>query len=462
MNAASLSSSQLRVPASRNQILCRGLGKLGIVLVLAFVGAGVRAEDTEKPIRVDRNRAARAAQARAASQPVSVPQPVRETTPREPSQPTPQAAPRVAATGAVGPLKSATVIGMYNEVEISKGGTATRPAQLADTLVGRDALRTGKQSKAELEFADKSLARLGSNTIFSFDPSSRDMHLQQGKALICVPPGGNGARIASPSATAAVLGDVVAMRVGEGGVTQIVVLSQDERGPVQVTLHKTGETRTLQAGQMLTLDPAAPRMPAVVEISVEVFLQSSGLVKTEGGFKNKLPETAQKEMTAAKQWQAKELERSDLQGASLAAGDKFVIDNYAVQAATARLWAGTYRVSSLDGKNTGFMVIRDDGNITGGGTDNSDGRTMNFAGNMTSQGAMTLSGSTSQGRSFSASVNTSGGTSGSFTASGMASGSIGTGTGTESGTYTLGATSLSGNYTSGIGHSGTFTATRTQ
>ncbi len=100
-------------------------------------------------------------------------------------------------------LKTATVTEIKNEVKISKEAEKERAAERNDMVAGKDRLWTGKKSRAELEFADKSIARLGSNTVFSFDPASRNMNLERGTALIHVPPGLSGARISTPAATAA-------------------------------------------------------------------------------------------------------------------------------------------------------------------------------------------------------------------------------------------------------------------
>ena len=209
------------------------------------------------------------------------------------------------------PLKSATVTEIKNEVKLSKEGAADRAAKKEDTVVGKDRLWTGKKSRAEIEFSDKSIARLGANTQFSFDPASRNMKVDRGTALIHVPPGQDGARISSPAATAAIMGDVVAMRVDGKGVTQIVALSKDAQGPIKVTFNKTGETRTLQAGEMLTIDPMATRLPEPLTVAVDVFVQSSGLAS---GFEKKLPDSAQKEIKQTEEMQEKEIKSGNLEG----------------------------------------------------------------------------------------------------------------------------------------------------
>jgi FecR protein. len=45
------------------------------------------------------------------------------------------------------------------------------------------------QSRSELKFPDQTLARLGANTIFSFNEGTRDLNLQDGAMLLRVPKG---------------------------------------------------------------------------------------------------------------------------------------------------------------------------------------------------------------------------------------------------------------------------------
>jgi len=118
-----------------------------------------------------------------------------------------------------GALKKAIIEDILGEVLLKKeSDPANRKAALKDTIADKDVIHTGKKSRAELEFSDKSICRLGSNTVFSFDPASRDMAISRGVAMIHVPPGKGGARIATPAATAAISGDTLVRRSrGEGG-----------------------------------------------------------------------------------------------------------------------------------------------------------------------------------------------------------------------------------------------------
>src|SRR5213593_2092367 len=108
------------------------------------------------------------------------------------------------AARAAAPLSSATVTEMKNDVRHNERG-----AKVTDLVTGADVLRTGERSLAEIEFNDKTLTRLGSKSVFSFEPSNRELRLDRGLALICVPKGAGGGRIVTAAITAAIEGTTV-------------------------------------------------------------------------------------------------------------------------------------------------------------------------------------------------------------------------------------------------------------
>src|SRR5438034_2809350 len=83
------------------------------------------------------------------------------------------------------PLTSAALTEMKNDVRYKATAAAERTARLADVLTGADVLRTGERSLAEIEFNDKTLTRLGSKSVFSFDAAHREFRLDKGLGLIC-------------------------------------------------------------------------------------------------------------------------------------------------------------------------------------------------------------------------------------------------------------------------------------
>jgi FecR protein len=105
-----------------------------------------------------------------------------------------------------GSLGRATVTQVNNDVRYSGHDAAERPAKPADVVRGDDVLRTGRKSQAELEFDDRTITRLGSNSTFTFDPGKREFQLKKGLLLFDMPKHAGGGRIITPAGTAAIEG----------------------------------------------------------------------------------------------------------------------------------------------------------------------------------------------------------------------------------------------------------------
>ncbi|MEK0446688.1 MAG: hypothetical protein RLZZ399_2009, partial [Verrucomicrobiota bacterium] len=105
------------------------------------------------------------------------------------------------------PLRSLVFTEVVREVAIldpvSKKET---PAKVGDALIPPNVLRTGVDSRAELKAPDETVTRVGSNTVFSFDASNRDIQLNKGSVLFHSPAGKGGGNIKTSGATASVLG----------------------------------------------------------------------------------------------------------------------------------------------------------------------------------------------------------------------------------------------------------------
>jgi hypothetical protein len=77
---------------------------------------------------------------------------------------------------------------------------------VADVVRANNFLLTQNDSRAELQYQDGSLVRIGQNTVFSFEASSRTLALQKGTFIFYVPKGSGGGTIKTPSLTAAITG----------------------------------------------------------------------------------------------------------------------------------------------------------------------------------------------------------------------------------------------------------------
>lgn len=110
---------------------------------------------------------------------------------------------------AVLPFSSAKVTRLENQVSIGAGqGSHERPAAVNDTVQADAYIFTQDKSRAELEFPDHTIVRVGQNTVFSFAANSRTLSLEKGAMLFYVPPGSGGGNIKTPSLTAAITGTV--------------------------------------------------------------------------------------------------------------------------------------------------------------------------------------------------------------------------------------------------------------
>lgn len=184
-----------------------------------------------------------------------------------------------AVTDAVGAqLKRARVTHIVREVNILPAQAAPRPAQVNDEVRDDTAVRTGAESRTELTFADQTIARLGANTIFSFDEGTRNMDLRGGAMLLRVPKDAGGAKITTAAVTAAITGTTVLLEYNKDAYVKFIVLEGTARIFLPGVL---GESVLVSAGQMLMLrvNPAPKSLPDPVDIDLERILATSLLIR---------------------------------------------------------------------------------------------------------------------------------------------------------------------------------------
>ncbi len=150
------------------------------------------------------------------------------------------------------PLEESVVIEAINDVtRITMPSGQSERAAPKTHLHSPDRLRTGRQSRAELEAPDGTITRLGANTLFAFDAATRTMRLEGGSLLFHSPTGRGGGTIRSSSASASVLGTtLIAAATPDGGFKLLVL-----EGRAQVDFAR-GPRQQLEAGQMTFVRPA--------------------------------------------------------------------------------------------------------------------------------------------------------------------------------------------------------------
>ena len=172
-------------------------------------------------------------------------------------------------------LTSAHVTEIRNDVRYQPADAAERAAQISDQVRETDVLRTGERSLAELEFNDKTITRLGSLSVFSFNRETREFRAGKGTMLICVPKGVGGGRIVT----------LVAVTNSRPRVLSTVIFLEGSG-----LVYRTGDAgRTgvpIGAGQMITQFADTPGLTQVRRVDLRVLLGHARIIH---GFSTTLP-----------------------------------------------------------------------------------------------------------------------------------------------------------------------------
>ena len=131
---------------------------------------------------------------------------------------------------------------------VAAADQSATPAKPHELFKAPDLVRTGPASRVELTAADQTITRIGANTIFSFEPTGRNIYLDKGSILFHSPAGKGGGAIKHGGASAAVLGTTIIGAILADGAFKIMVLE----GECLVTL-RDSSTRTLHYGQMIII-----------------------------------------------------------------------------------------------------------------------------------------------------------------------------------------------------------------
>jgi FecR protein len=148
-----------------------------------------------------------------------------------------------------------------------------------DLVKGNTALKTGGNSRAELQFPDLTITRVGSNALFRFIAGTREMVLDSGTMLFSSPKGAGGGKVQAGAITAAVTGSDFLISNARG--VKVICLSH------KLLVYFTANPKiraVLLPGQMLDIAPGAQKkMPPVATINLETLLATSKLGEA-GGF----------------------------------------------------------------------------------------------------------------------------------------------------------------------------------
>ena len=170
------------------------------------------------------------------------------------------------------PLISARITQIIQDVKLLPSNAAPRPAAVNDDVHQGTAVRTGQDSRTELTFTDKTLTRLGANSVFSFDSGASVFSLGQGSILMQVPPNGSSVKVKTAAVTAAITGGTAIF--GTGPPVKFMVL--EGTGTFYPNGHPE-ETMTLHGGEMVTFT-ADGHMIGPTTFNVKLVMESSELI----------------------------------------------------------------------------------------------------------------------------------------------------------------------------------------
>lgn len=185
-------------------------------------------------------------------------------------------------------LQEASIKEAVNTVSYqANDSTPQKPAKTGTLIHPDNIVRTGIQSRAELEFNDHTVTRMGASSVFTFDAKAQKLNLEQGTMLFCKPKQDSTFEISTPSATCAISGTTGFMEVlpGKNGDKSSFFFGLIE-GKTKITIG--GVTYPLQGGKLLIFMPNGS--VRVVDFDVAAFVRKAGLIVK---FKSTLPNQAE-------------------------------------------------------------------------------------------------------------------------------------------------------------------------
>ena len=180
-----------------------------------------------------------------------------------------------AASAKAASLKQAEFTRVINDVRLLPAPQQALPAKVGDKITGTTAVSTGVASRAELRFPDKTLTRIGSNSVFKLDQADRSLNLEQGVILLQVPKQIGGAKVRTAAVTAAVTGTSCIVERTLDGFIKIIVLE----GVVDVYFNNDpANLITLVAGDILIFKENATEFPQPAKVDLELLKKTSKLM----------------------------------------------------------------------------------------------------------------------------------------------------------------------------------------
>ena len=225
-------------------------------------------------------------------------------------------------------------------------GTAKGAGDVGQSVTPGHSVSTKEQSLAELTADDKSIIRLGANSVFSYSSAERIVKLDKGTMLMHTPPGNGGATIDSGGVVGAISGTTFMLtaspakcsdcgqelRVSDTGKVicrdhpnnppasggfALVVL---EGSSVTKVTGPDGQTVAVAPGQMAVVGPKGSGAPAVYAVNLTQIARTSPLINA---FPTPLPSMPQI-MATAYQLQNQNLQTTGTSGVAISSSGQLL------------------------------------------------------------------------------------------------------------------------------------------
>jgi hypothetical protein len=155
------------------------------------------------------------------------------------------------AAMASAPLTESTFTEIIREAKVlAAADKSVATAKTNMVFHAPDKVRTGNASRVEMTAPDKTITRIGANTVFTFEEGGRNILLEKGSLLFHAPAGAGGGSVRYRGTTAAVLGTTMICAVLPDHSFKVL----DLEGEVKVTL-KNNLVIILKAGEMVVVPP---------------------------------------------------------------------------------------------------------------------------------------------------------------------------------------------------------------
>jgi hypothetical protein len=201
-------------------------------------------------------------------------------------------------------LSQAVVRQKVNVVTIAPTLNAeAHPASTGAIVQEANVVRTGSESRAELEFSDLTLTRMGANSIFSFDAAARTITCNQGTILFAKPSNSGRVEVRAGAISAAITGSTgfVSNRKVTGAKAKAAAPGERATmmGMIEGKLKGYATWRdqsgrehkfafNLGAGEMIVAQPGL--QPTIVQFDIPHFVATSPLITA---YSSPLPNNAQ-------------------------------------------------------------------------------------------------------------------------------------------------------------------------